>query len=182
SHWSLEEHSLLLSQHSSPSQSNQEQALIQKPTSPMVSHGLNLFKPLHHIPSNFQLNSVLNNRKGIKYIVHNTSQELQFIRELQNLQKPEQYQYFVQAGRTRLQHLVVEHKHMVVGPIHNLLGADVRGKVDGAFDSGFLMTIIINRKLLREVLFSSRQGWISRELILATTPTSTCHVIATQHF
>ncbi|MBA0873825.1 hypothetical protein Goshw_007743, partial [Gossypium schwendimanii] len=61
SHWNLEEHSLLLAQYLSPSQSNQEQAPPQKPTSPMVSHGLNLFKPLHHIPSNCQLNSVPNN-------------------------------------------------------------------------------------------------------------------------
>ncbi|MBA0727728.1 hypothetical protein Golax_000693, partial [Gossypium laxum] len=61
SHWNLEEHSLLLSQYLSPSQSNQEQAPPQKPTSPMVSHELNLFKPLHHIPSNCQLNSVPNN-------------------------------------------------------------------------------------------------------------------------
>ncbi|MBA0783089.1 hypothetical protein Gotri_000860, partial [Gossypium trilobum] len=61
SHWNLEEHSLLLSRYLSPSQSNQEQAPPQKPTSPMVSHGLNLFKPLHHIPSNCQLNSVPNN-------------------------------------------------------------------------------------------------------------------------
>ncbi|MBA0669984.1 hypothetical protein Goklo_029293, partial [Gossypium klotzschianum] len=61
SHWNLEEHSLLLSQYLSPSQSNQEQAPPQKPTSPIVSHGLNLFKPLHHIPSNCQLNSVPNN-------------------------------------------------------------------------------------------------------------------------
>ncbi|MBA0699076.1 hypothetical protein Goari_000745, partial [Gossypium aridum] len=61
SHWNLEEHSLLLSQYLSPSQSNQEQAPPQKPTSPMVSHGLNLFKPLHHIPSNCQFNSVPNN-------------------------------------------------------------------------------------------------------------------------
>ncbi|MBA0751813.1 hypothetical protein Gogos_000713 [Gossypium gossypioides] len=60
--------------HLSPSQSNQEQALPQKATSHMVSHGLNLFKPLHHIPSNFQLNSVPNNRKGIKYMVHTLQQ------------------------------------------------------------------------------------------------------------
>ncbi|MBA0710009.1 hypothetical protein Golax_025012, partial [Gossypium laxum] len=61
SHWNQEEHSLSLSQHSSPSQSDQEQAPPQKPTNSTASHGLNLFKPLHHIPSNCQLNSVPNN-------------------------------------------------------------------------------------------------------------------------
>ncbi|KAG8473049.1 hypothetical protein CXB51_034973 [Gossypium anomalum] len=139
-----DEHPIKELLHLSPSQSNQEQAPLQNPTSPMVSHGLNLFKPLHHIPINCQLNSVPNNRKGIKYM-----------------------------------YLAVEHKHMVAGPIHNLLGTEVRGKVDEAFDSSFLMTTIVNKKLLREVLFSSGQGLISRELILATTPTSTCHVVAT---
>ncbi|MBA0638077.1 hypothetical protein Godav_029633 [Gossypium davidsonii] len=37
---------------------------------------------------------------------------------------------------TRLQYLAVEHKRMEAGPIHNLLGVEVCGKVDGAFNLG----------------------------------------------
>ncbi|MBA0787689.1 hypothetical protein Gotri_027206 [Gossypium trilobum] len=177
-----EEHSLSLSQHSSPSQSDQEQAPPQKPTNSTASHGLNLFKPLHHIPSNCQLNSVPNNHKETRSMVHNTRQELQFIREHQNLQKPEQNQHFVQTGRTGSQYSAAEHKRMEAGPIQNLLGAEVRGKVDGAFDSGFLMTATVNGKILRGVLFSPGQGLISREPMLAKTPASTSHIAATQPF
>ncbi|PPR94401.1 hypothetical protein GOBAR_AA26270 [Gossypium barbadense] len=94
----------------------------------------------------------------------------------------EQYQHSVQTSRTGLQYLAVEQKAHGGRTHSQLLGAKVLGKVDGAFDSGFLMTTIVNRKLLREVLFSSRQGLISIELILATTLISTCHVAATQPF
>ncbi|KAK5771631.1 hypothetical protein PVK06_047859 [Gossypium arboreum] len=94
----------------------------------------------------------------------------------------EQYQHSVQTSRTGLQYLAVEQKTHGGRTHSQLLGAKVLGKVDGAFDSGFLMTTIVNRKLLREVLFSSRQGLISIELILATTLISTCHVAATQPF
>lgn len=34
------------------------------------------------------------------------------------------------------------------------MGAEVHGKVDGAFDSGFLMTATVNGKIYRGVLFA----------------------------
>lgn len=33
------------------------------------------------------------------------------------------------------------------------IGAEVHGKVDGAFDSGFLMTATVNGRIFRGVLF-----------------------------
>lgn len=34
------------------------------------------------------------------------------------------------------------------------IGADVQGKVDGAFDSGYLMTATVNGRVFRGVLFA----------------------------
>lgn len=34
------------------------------------------------------------------------------------------------------------------------MGAEVRGTVDGAFDSGYLMTAVVNGQIFRGVLFS----------------------------
>lgn len=34
------------------------------------------------------------------------------------------------------------------------IGAEIHGKVDGAFDSGYLMTAMVNGKVFRGVLFA----------------------------
>ena len=54
-------------------------------------------------------------------MVHKTQQDLQFIRELQNLQKPEQYLHVIHTGRQVMQYPAVEQKHLEAGPIHNLV-------------------------------------------------------------
>lgn len=54
-------------------------------------------------------------------MVHKTQQDLQFIREHQNLQKPEQYLHVVHPGRQGTQYLAGEQKHLDAGPIHNLV-------------------------------------------------------------
>ncbi|XP_022720144.1 acyl-CoA-binding domain-containing protein 4-like isoform X2 [Durio zibethinus] len=177
-----EEHSLSLSQHSSPSQSDQEQAPAQKPTGSTGSQGLNLFKQFHHIPSNSQPKNFPNNHKEIRYMVQKTQQDLQFIREHQNLQKPEQYRHVVHTGKQGTQYPSVEQKHLEAGPIYNLLGAEVRGKVDGAFDAGFLMTATVNGKIFRGVLFAPGTGVISRGPMLAQSPALTSQVAAAQPF
>ena len=53
-------------------------------------------------------------------MVHKTQQDLQFIREHQNLQKPEQYRH-VHTGRQGTQYPAVGPKHLEAGPIHNLV-------------------------------------------------------------
>ncbi|XP_022744143.1 rab9 effector protein with kelch motifs-like [Durio zibethinus] len=148
-----EEHSLSLSQHSSPSQSDQEQAPAQKPADSTGSQGLNLFKQFNHVPSNYQPTNVPNNHQETRYMVHKTQQDLQFIRQHQ---KPEQY-------------------------LH-VLGAEVRGNVDGAFDSGFLVTATINGKIFRGVLFAPGPGIISRGPMLGQSPASTSQIAAAQPF
>ncbi|XVE89556.1 hypothetical protein DITRI_Ditri20bG0005500 [Diplodiscus trichospermus] len=177
-----EEHSLSLSQHSSPSQSDQEQAPAQQPADSAGSQALSLFKNFHHIPSNYQPNNVPSNHKKTRYMVQKTQQDLQFIREHQNLQKPEQHLHVVHNGRLGTQYPALEQKPLEAGPIHNLLGAEVRGKVDGAFDSGFLMTATVNGKIFRGVLFAPGLGIISRGPMLGQNPTSTSQVAAAQPF
>ncbi|MBA0591169.1 acyl-CoA-binding domain-containing protein 4 [Gossypium raimondii] len=179
-----EEHSLSLSQHSSPSQSDQEQAPLQKPPDSTTPQGLNLFKQFHHVPSNCQPYNVSNNHKQTIYTVHRTQQDPQFTRELQNPRKPEQYLHVGDTGRqgSGTQYSIVEQRHLEAGPIHNLLGAEVRGKVDGAFDSGFLVTANVNGKIFRGVLFAPGSGVISRGPMLAQSPSSTCQVSGAQPF
>ncbi|MBA0561562.1 hypothetical protein Golob_018377 [Gossypium lobatum] len=179
-----EEHSLSLSQHSSPSQSDQEQAPLQKPPDSTTPQGLNLFKQFHHVPSNCQPYNVSNNHKQTRYTVHRTQQDPQFTRELQNPRKPEQYLHVGDTGRqgSGTQYSIVEQRHLEAGPIHNLLGAEVRGKVDGAFDSGFLVTANVNGKIFRGVLFAPGSGVISRGPLLAQSPSSTSQVSGAQPF
>ncbi|PPD81239.1 hypothetical protein GOBAR_DD21812 [Gossypium barbadense] len=179
-----EEHSLSLSQHSSPSQSDQEQAPLQKPPDSTMPQGLNLFKQFHHVPSNCQPYNVSNNHKQTRYTVHRMQQDPQFTRELQNPRKPEQYLHVGDTGRqgSGTQYSIVEQRHLEAGPIHNLLGAEVRGKVDGAFDSGFLVTANVNGKIFRGVLFAPGSGVISRGPMLAQSPSSTCQVSGAQPF
>ncbi|TYH46384.1 hypothetical protein ES332_D11G331500v1 [Gossypium tomentosum] len=179
-----EEHSLSLSQHSSPSQSDQEQAPLQKPPDSTMPQGHNLFKQFHHVPSNCQPYNVSNNHKQTRYTVHRMQQDPQFTRELQNPRKPEQYLHVGDTGRqgSGTQYSIVEQRHLEAGPIHNLLGAEVRGKVDGAFDSGFLVTANVNGKIFRGVLFAPGSGVISRGPMLAQSPSSTCQVSGAQPF
>jgi hypothetical protein len=37
---------------------------------------------------------------------------------------------------------------------HLQIGAEVHGTIDGAFDSGYLMTAVVNGQLFRGVLFA----------------------------
>ncbi|KAE8684252.1 Galactose oxidase/kelch repeat superfamily protein, putative isoform 2 [Hibiscus syriacus] len=178
-----EEHSLSLSQHSSPSHSDQEQGAALKPPDSTASHGLNLLKQLHPIPSGCQINNDSNNHKQTGYVIHKTREGLQYTREFRNLQKPEQYLHAVHTGRQRsgVQCSAVEPRYFEAGPTHNLLGAEVHGKVDGAFDSGLLVTATVNGKIFRGVLFApGSPGVVSRGPMLAPSPSSTRQAGAAQ--
>ncbi|XP_031266479.1 rab9 effector protein with kelch motifs-like isoform X1 [Pistacia vera] len=179
-----EEHSLSLSQHSSPSQSDQEQTPVRKaPESITGSQGFSLFKRLSQVPNNSQPNSIASNQKDSRNMIQRTPQDHQFLREHQNNKKPEQHLNVVHAGRQGTQHPTVELKPLDAGSsIHNLIGADVHGKVDGAFDSGFLMTATVNGKIFRGVLFPPGPGNVSRGSMIAQTPSSTNHIVVAQPF
>ncbi|XP_020240459.1 acyl-CoA-binding domain-containing protein 4 isoform X2 [Cajanus cajan] len=137
-----EEHSLSLSQHSSPSQSDQELTPGQRTNvSVMDSQRYHWFKHINKSPSNSQLNNVLSNNTVLK----NTTQRSPRLVEHQ----PNQYVH-VDEDRKGAR----DNQHMI--------GAEVRGKVDGAFDSGLLMTAAVNGRVFRGVLFPPGAGVFSK--------------------
>ncbi|GLT38530.1 hypothetical protein SLA2020_127740 [Shorea laevis] len=160
-----EEHSLSLSQHSSPSQSDQEQAPAQKATDSTGSQGFNIFKQFHQKSSDSQtINAAA---------IQRTQQNLHFLREFQNHPKPEQHLHPVHTGKQGTYCPITEQKPPETGPIQNMIGSEVRGKVDAAFDSGFLMTATVNGKIFRGVLFAPGPGIISKGAMVAQSPAST---------
>ncbi|KAJ4719331.1 BTB-kelch protein [Melia azedarach] len=157
-----EEHSLSLSQHSSPSQSDQEQTPVLKASDSVAgSQGLHLFKQMNQIPKCFQLNNGATNQRESWNMIQKTTQDHQFSREHQNHKKSEHILQVVYTGRQGTQH-PAEPQSMEAWPIQNLIGAEVQGKIDGAFDSGFLMTATVNGKIFRGVLFPHGPGILSR--------------------
>ncbi|KAL3591086.1 hypothetical protein D5086_009726 [Populus alba] len=146
-----EEHSLSPSHHSSPSQSDQEQIPVQKSVDSLTScKGLNFFRQLNKIPRNYQADSVASDQKLPRLVIQKTRHRLQISRENK---RGEQYVH-AGFGRQGTPFPAVEHRPMEPGCTQNLVGAEVRGKVDGAFDSGLLMTATVNGKIFRGVLFS----------------------------
>ncbi|KAM2663830.1 hypothetical protein EV1_010336 [Malus domestica] len=166
-----EEHSLSLSQHSSPSHSDQEQ--IPNPNivdSNQGSQGFHLFKKLNHSPSNGQSPIVTSSHKANRNSGQR-SPDLNLLGERHTEPKREQYHH-VNIGRPSMQFQAVEQKHLEAGPIQNMMGAEVQGKVDGAFDSGFLMTAMVNGKIYRGVLFAPGPQIISRRPTFVQNPSS----------
>ncbi|ONI04263.1 hypothetical protein PRUPE_6G312400 [Prunus persica] len=166
-----EEHSLSLSQHSSPSHSDQEQT----PNPRIVdsapgSQGFNLFKKQIQSPRNSQSPTALSNCKDLRNSVQK-SPNLNLLGDHQTEQKREQHPH-VSTGRPIMQYPVVEQKTYEAVPVQNLIGAEVQGKVDGAFDSGFLMTATVNGRLYRGVLFAPGAGIISRGPTVAQSTSS----------
>ncbi|GLT71601.1 hypothetical protein SLA2020_436070 [Shorea laevis] len=168
-----EEHSLSLSQHSSPSQSDQEQAPAQKATDSTGSQGFNIFK-FHQKSSESQTNNPA--------VIQRSQQNLHFLREFQNHRKPEQYLHPVHAGKQETQCPTVEHNPPETGRIQNMIGSEVKGKVDAAFDSGFLMTATVNGKIFRGVLFAPGPEIISRVSMPAQNPALTSQTTVAHPF
>ncbi|CAN6581833.1 unnamed protein product [Malus baccata var. baccata] len=163
-----EEHSLSLSQHSSPSHSDQEQIPNPKVVdSSPGSRGFQLFKKFNHSPSNSQSPNVTSNHKDIRNSAQRSA-DLNLLGEHQTEPKREPYLH-ANFGRPSMQFQAVESKHFEAGPIQNMMGAEVQGKVDGAFDSGFLMTAMVNGRLYRGVLFAPGPEIISRRPNFAST-------------
>ncbi|KAL5565900.1 hypothetical protein UlMin_029064 [Ulmus minor] len=155
-----EEHSLSLSHSSSPSLSDQEQSATQKPVDSATgkSQGFNLFKQLNETRSIGKSRSPSSKPKEFVSTVQRTN-DLQVLGECQS-------QPSVHIGRNGLQFQTVEQKLLETESVQNSIGAEVRGKVDGAFDSGLLMTATVNGKLFRGVLFAPGVGSIPRGPIL----------------
>uniref|UniRef100_A0A6N2LCN2 RNA-polymerase II-associated protein 3-like C-terminal domain-containing protein n=1 Tax=Salix viminalis TaxID=40686 RepID=A0A6N2LCN2_SALVM len=146
-----EEHSLSFSQHSSSSQSDQEQIPVQKSVDSLTScKGLDFFRHINKIPRNYQADDAASNQKQLRPVVRKTRHSLQISREHK---RDEQYVHG-RFGRQGTPVPAMERRPMESGSIQNLVGAEVRGKVDGAFDAGLLMTATVNGKIFRGVLFS----------------------------
>ncbi|KAJ6694450.1 hypothetical protein OIU85_005162 [Salix viminalis] len=146
-----EEHSLSLSQHSSPSQSDQEQFPAHKPVDSLAScQGFNFFRQLNKIPRNCRADDAASNQKKPRTVIERTPYSLQISRENK---RAEQYVHGG-LGRQATPFPPMVHRPVEAGSIQNLIGAEVRGKVDGAFDSGLLMTATVDGKIFRGVLFA----------------------------
>lgn len=169
-----EEHSLSLSQHSSPSQSDQEQNIQKLPTSATGS-----ILP----PQSFAHMQPHNQTEAVK-MVHINGQETRFLGSNEALRQLKTKQFLRSAlpprqecptqgaePKSQLRPLFaplvgIRHDNyiesklayelfMLLTVMQNLqIGAEVRGTVDGAFDSGYLMTANVNGQLFRGVLFA----------------------------
>uniref|UniRef100_A0A1D1YZC3 Rab9 effector protein with kelch motifs n=1 Tax=Anthurium amnicola TaxID=1678845 RepID=A0A1D1YZC3_9ARAE len=157
-----EEHSLSLSQHSSPSLSDQEQANACKLTpvhSPFEFH--HVTNPCQ--PNNTRKNHLefRNSPQKIPHGLHSTQCESPRQRKI------EQFLHGVQHGREEVQFLTENLKPQLRPAASPLIGAEVHGMVDGAFDSGYLMTANVNGRIFRGVLFAPGPGFVA--------PRSTLH-------
>ncbi|CAL0316551.1 unnamed protein product [Lupinus luteus] len=145
--WDVEseqEHSLSLSQHSSPSQSDQEQTPSQKANAFfMDSQRYHLLKHINKTSSNWQHNNGSSNKRVLKNMAQTSPHDLHLLEH-----QPKQEQFL---------HIHEERK----GHKQNLDGAEFKGKIDGAFDSGLLMTASVNGRIFRGVLFAPGEGVVS---------------------
>ncbi|PIA61050.1 hypothetical protein AQUCO_00300516v1 [Aquilegia coerulea] len=171
-----EEHSLSLSQHSSPSQSDHEQTPVQKlPTeatkSVASSQPVRMFRQTNHIPNNQHSNGIAMNQPEKSSSIRRNPRGIHFMGgEYRRHLKPRQ------CLQQEVQYMGAEQQPLEpAGPIHSLIGADIRGKVDGAFDSGYLMTANVNGKIMRGVLFTPGLGFAPRATILPQTPSTANH-------
>lgn len=136
-----EEHSLSVSQNSSPSQSDQEQTTVQNPTSSVT------------VPQSFQFPSMNQLNKPPRQ----TPPKLPDVYILGEHRPNQRYAHSLSLSHTvksEVEYLTAEGKHLNQSVAQNLIGAEVQGKVDGSFDSGYLMTANVNGRILRGVLFA----------------------------
>ncbi|GAB2229010.1 hypothetical protein Droror1_Dr00023145 [Drosera rotundifolia] len=146
-----EEHSLSLSQHSSPSLSDHEQTSANQrapgSSTPPASRVFHLFDHGNYLARRVKANSVS---------PHNCAVEPQFLHNPFYMdQRSEVHARELGRqgeGRLKPNGLVFQ----------NVMGADVQGKVDGVFDSGYLMTATINGRTFRGVLFTPGPGLLYR--------------------
>ncbi|KAJ3691076.1 hypothetical protein LUZ61_020240 [Rhynchospora tenuis] len=151
-----EEHSLTISQRSSPSQSDQEpNNLCKLSTSPNGStlSGAHMFIPMKRHQDKGIANGPKNAEQKSPPFLNSECPKLCMKRQEQFLQ--------------------VDHKPLLRPCGSHLIGAEVHGTVDGAFDSGYLMTAIVNGQIFRGVLFAPGPG------ITAPRPTVHPQVLTT---
>ncbi|KAF5194047.1 Rab9 effector protein [Thalictrum thalictroides] len=178
-----EEHSLSLSQHSSPSQSDHEQTPVQKlPTeatkSVTCSHPIRTFGQPNQMPNNQHSNNIATNQPEKNSSIQRNPRGIHFMGgEHRRHLKPRQC-----LQQQEVKYMGTEQRPLERGPIHSLIGADIRGKVDGAFDSGYLMTANVNGKIMRGVLFTPGLGFAPRAAVFPQTPPTASHIALAQQY
>ncbi|KAG7021039.1 Rab9 effector protein with kelch motifs, partial [Cucurbita argyrosperma subsp. argyrosperma] len=157
-----EEHSMSLSQHSSPSQSDQEQTPVRKVSDSVTSsQGLQLLK--HVNPSS----------TNDPYSISRTQPEFKNAVQCTQNQPKTKQQPLLHVVRPVKEHSL----------IRNMVGSEVRGRVDGAFDSGFLMTATVNGKPYRGVLFTPGPGVFSKASIVTESSSLPANTVpSSNHF
>ncbi|XP_057778814.1 tip elongation aberrant protein 1-like isoform X2 [Salvia miltiorrhiza] len=172
----LKEHSVSRSQQSSPSsQSDHEQTHMQKnagtsySSSPRVHM---MFRQNTPNPNSFQLNNVPSNQASSRHAASTTFPEMYPSSEHPKQAKHD-HKNAICSDACRVQCNAAE--TLSLGKTRNLMGAEVRGQVDGAFDSGYLMTATVNGKVFRGVLFAAGPDLVSRGAILSHHPHSSPH-------
>ncbi|KAK9692159.1 hypothetical protein RND81_09G244700 [Saponaria officinalis] len=139
-----DEHSLSVSQNSSPSQSDQEQTTLYNPT---ISRGV-------RFPTSNHLNESPRHNQSNECVPQQKLPEMYIVGE--NRSDMRRGNLFLSSHTIRDEPRFLTSETRVVNHVsnQNLIGADVQGKVDGAFDSGYLMTATVNGRTFRGVLFA----------------------------
>ncbi|KAK4424527.1 Rho GTPase-activating protein gacHH [Sesamum alatum] len=173
-----EEHSRSQSQQSSPSQSEHEPTHVKKSISCSYpsSRVHPLFRQKIFSPSCYRLNNLPVNLTNKKHAITRTSPEIYLSSEHPNQIKQE-HANVICADACRAQCKAAESLSMG----RNLIGAEVLGQVDGAFDSGYLMTATVNGKVFRGVLFAPGPDVVSRGAVLGQQPAPFAHHTAVNH-
>ncbi|XP_068660021.1 acyl-CoA-binding domain-containing protein 4-like isoform X2 [Aristolochia californica] len=180
--WNLEseqeEHSLSVSQQSSPSQSDQEQIPGHKLSS-VASETMCVSPPIGSFKkqslSHNQSNSALEQRNHIR----RNGRDFHFTPgDFRRQPKADQFIHVVHNGKPDTHIPRSDHKAPERQVIPSLIGAKVHGTVDGAFDSGYLMTANVNGQILRGVLFAPGPGIVPRAFVPQTTCVATPVVVA----
>ncbi|XP_020213093.1 acyl-CoA-binding domain-containing protein 4 isoform X1 [Cajanus cajan] len=153
-----EEKFLSLSLHSSPYQSDQEQTPTQKTNT--------LFPTTcQHDNDSDDKRTPLKTPRDFHFREHKLKQ---------------QQSLYVHEDRKRAQHQAAEQKAMGRGPIQHMIGAEVRGRVNGAFDSGALSPV--NGKVFRGVIFAPGTGIVSKVASVQPNCSLTSSLPSTQAF
>ncbi|KAL2490161.1 Uncharacterized protein Adt_25789 [Abeliophyllum distichum] len=166
-----DEHCLSFSRNSSPSRSDQEPTLVKRISSSFTSSQVHpiLMQRISNA-SNSQPNHVTVTRIDPPSVISRTSRDV-------NLSS-EHGRNGVHTGACEVQCSGTESTSSEARKFQNLIGAEVHGQVDGAFDSGYLMTATVNGMIFRGVLFTPAPDLAARGAILGHHSTSlTCQTV-----
>ncbi|XP_026395286.1 uncharacterized protein LOC113290027 isoform X2 [Papaver somniferum] len=172
---SQQEHFLSLSQNSSPSQSDQEQTPIKETPRPLCLLKQRFLNPNVNNVEETQPNQISSS-------IRSSPQDFHFVSGENPRHTPKQEQFLHMNVSWPEGQFSMDHKPTEAMPVHFLIGADVRGKVDGAFDPGFLMTANVNGKIVRGILFAPGNGFVPRGAVLPPSSPALDNLVLRQIF